>query len=75
MRPMAGFLMRNHLGFDFAETNTAREGQHLKPLREAETCTVDFELDLPEFYPGAFSFSPFISDRDATCARARGSYQ
>jgi hypothetical protein len=24
--------------------------------------TVDFHLDLPEWYPGAFSFSPAIAD-------------
>jgi len=67
VRPVAGFLMRNHLGCDFAATNTSDGGRDLKALREGETCTVDFELDLPEFYPAAFSFSPWISDRGDLC--------
>jgi lipopolysaccharide transport system ATP-binding protein len=67
IRPVIGFLMRNHLGCDFAETNTSSEGQNLRAMRKGETCTVDFELDLPEFYPAAFSFSPAISDRGETC--------
>jgi ABC-type polysaccharide/polyol phosphate transport system ATPase subunit len=61
-KPVAGFMLRNHLGIDFAETNTAREGHALPPLRMKEICTVDFHVDIPEFYPGAFSFSPWISD-------------
>jgi ABC-type polysaccharide/polyol phosphate transport system ATPase subunit len=67
MRPVVGFLIRNHLGCDFAETSTAAEGQNLKSMRAGETCTIDFELDLPEFYPAAFSFSPSISDREQVC--------
>jgi ABC-type polysaccharide/polyol phosphate transport system ATPase subunit len=62
-KPVAGFMLRNHLGIDFAETNTAREGHPLPPLQRNEVCTVDFHLDIPEFYPGAFSFSPYVSDR------------
>jgi hypothetical protein len=27
-----------------------------------DICTVDFYLQLPELYPGAFSFSPAIAD-------------
>jgi lipopolysaccharide transport system ATP-binding protein len=65
-RPTAGFLLRNHLGIDFAETDTAREGRNLPPMAEDDVCTVDFSLDIPEFYPGSFSFSPFISDGE-TC--------
>jgi len=63
----AGFLMRNHLGIDFAETSTAREGKSLIAMHAGETCTVDFELDLPEFYPGAFSFSPWIAEAAQVC--------
>jgi ABC-type polysaccharide/polyol phosphate transport system ATPase subunit len=59
--PVAGFMLRNHLGIDFAETNTAREGRSLPPMRANEVCTVDFHVDIPEFYPGAFSFSPYIA--------------
>ena len=64
--PVAGFMLRNHLGIDFAETNTAREGRPLPPLRRSEVCTIDFHVDIPEFYPGAFSFSPYVSD-EAIC--------
>ncbi|MBV8843742.1 MAG: ABC transporter ATP-binding protein, partial [Bryobacterales bacterium] len=31
-RPIVGFMFRNHLGVDFAGTNTAREGYDLPPL-------------------------------------------
>ena len=31
-RPIVGFMFRNHLGVDFAGTNTAREGQDLPPM-------------------------------------------
>lgn len=64
LRPVAGFLMRNHLGCDFAGANTSDEGRNLKAMRAGEICTVDFELDLPEFYPSAFSFSPWIAERE-----------
>jgi hypothetical protein len=30
-------------------------------------CTVDFHLDIPELYPGALSFSPFVSEGDSVC--------
>src|SRR5262249_3895508 len=46
-RPIVGFMFRNHLGVDFAGTNTAREGYHLPPLLEGEICTVDFYVELP----------------------------
>jgi hypothetical protein len=61
-RPAVGFMLRNHLGLDFTDTDTNREGQSLPPMREGEVSTVDFHLDIPEFYPGAFSFSPWISN-------------
>jgi lipopolysaccharide transport system ATP-binding protein len=61
-RPAAGFMLRNHLGLDFTDTDTDREGHSLAPMRRGEVSTVDFHLDIPEFYPGAFSFSPSVSD-------------
>ena len=61
-RPIVGFMLRNHLGVDFAGTNTAREGYDLPPLLMGETCTVDFYLDLPALYASLFSFSPAVAD-------------
>ena len=61
-RPIIGFMMRNHLGIDFAGTNTAREGFALAPIAAGATRTVDFEIVLPELYAGTFSFSPAIAD-------------
>jgi len=61
-RPAVGFMLRNHLGLDFTDTDTEREGHSLPPMRQGEISTVDFHLDIPEFYPGAFSFSPSVSD-------------
>ena len=61
-RPIVGFMMRNHLGVDFAGTNTMREGCELAPMSAGDVCTVDFYIDLPELYPGAFSLSPAIAD-------------
>ncbi len=60
--PNIGFMMRNHLGIDFAGTNTAREGCVLEPMRPDETRTVDFHIDLPELYAGSFSFAPAVAD-------------
>ncbi len=60
--PIVGFMMRNHLGVDFSGTNTAREGHELAPLQPGDVVTVDFHVELPELYPGTFSFSPAIAD-------------
>jgi lipopolysaccharide transport system ATP-binding protein len=60
--PIVGFMMRNHLGIDFAGTNTSREEYELPTMRAADIYTVDFHLDLPELYPGSFSFSPAVAD-------------
>jgi lipopolysaccharide transport system ATP-binding protein len=60
--PIAGFMFRNHLGVDFAGTNTAREGHTLPPMATGDLCTVDFHLDLPALYPSSFSFSPAIAN-------------
>ena len=61
-RPIVGFMFRNHLGVDFAGTNTAREGCDLAPLANGEICTVDFHLELPALYASLFSFSPAVAD-------------
>jgi ABC-type polysaccharide/polyol phosphate transport system ATPase subunit len=70
-RPVVGFLLRNHLGIDFAGTDTLREGVTMPPIEAGEACTVDFSLDLPELYPAFFSFSAGIADGafapDAVC--------
>lgn len=60
--PNVGFMMRNHLGLDFAGTNSVREGHQLPPMRAGDRLTVDFHLELPELYPADFSFSPAIAD-------------
>ena len=60
--PNVGFMMRNHMGLDFAGTNTAREGHQLRPLGPGGRVTVDFHLELPELYPAYFSFSPAVAD-------------
>jgi len=61
-RPIVGFMLRNHLGIDFAGTNTAREGFELASMIPGDVVTVDFDVDLPELYPANFSFSPAIAD-------------
>jgi ABC-type polysaccharide/polyol phosphate transport system ATPase subunit len=60
--PIVGFMLRNHLGIDFSGTNTAREGFELPPMAPGDMYTVDFHVDVPELYPGSFSFSPAIAD-------------
>lgn len=60
--PNVGFMLRNHLGVDFAGTNTKREGFDLPPMRAGDVYTVDFHLMIPELYPSEFSFSPAIAD-------------
>jgi lipopolysaccharide transport system ATP-binding protein len=65
--PGVGFMLRNHLGLDFAETSTSAEGQPLASLNAGETITVDFRLEIPELYPGSFSFSPWVKDDVEIC--------
>jgi ABC-type polysaccharide/polyol phosphate transport system ATPase subunit len=60
--PNVGFMLRNHLGMDFAGTNTAREGVAVPPMAPGDIFTVDFHLEIPELYPGSFSFSPAIAN-------------
>ncbi len=61
-QPNVGFILRNHLGIDFAGTNTLREGTELPPMNKGDIYTIDFHLDIPTLYPGHFSFSPAIAD-------------
>jgi len=60
--PVVGFMMRNHMGLDFAGTNTAREETDLPPMAAGDVYTVDFHLQIPHIYPSVFSFSPAIAD-------------
>ena len=60
--PIVGFMLRNHMGLDFAGFNTAREDFELPPMRSGDIYTVDFHVELPELYPSAFSFSPAVAD-------------
>ncbi|MDX2269280.1 MAG: ABC transporter ATP-binding protein [Bryobacter sp.] len=62
--PNIGFMLRNHMGVDFAGTNTLREGHSLPPLNPGDILTVDFRVTLPTLYPSHFSFSPAIADGD-----------
>jgi ABC-type polysaccharide/polyol phosphate transport system ATPase subunit len=61
-RPLIGVTLRNHLGVDFSTTNTAREGITLAPAHSGDIVTVEFRLQLPELYPGDFSFTVAIAD-------------
>ncbi len=60
--PNVGFMLRNHMGMDFAGTNTTREGYELPSMAAGDVYTVDFHIDLPELYQANFSFSPAIAD-------------
>ncbi len=60
--PIVGFMLRNHLGMDFAGTNTTREGYQLPAMYPGDIHTVDFHLELPALYATTFSFSPAIAD-------------
>ena len=61
-RPIVGFMFRNHLGVDFAGTNTGRERTDLPPMMIGDVCTVDFYLDVPQLYASSFSFSPAVAN-------------
>jgi lipopolysaccharide transport system ATP-binding protein len=60
--PIVGFMMRNHMGLDFAGSNTAREETDLPPMAAGDVYTVDFHLQIPQLYPSVFTFSPAIAD-------------
>lgn len=61
-RVRVGFLLRNHLGLDFAETTHG-----LAALEAGRTVTLAFDVEIPELYPGAFSFSPFVRADNEDC--------
>lgn len=61
--PEVGLLIRNHLGIAFCGATTRHANSSIRPLAAGERCTVDFAFNLPEFYPGFFSFSPSVGDR------------
>jgi len=63
-QPIVGYVLRNHLGLDFAVSNTLREGVVLPPLPAGRVMTVDFHLSIPELYPAGFAFSGAIADGD-----------
>ena len=65
--PDIGVRLRNHLGLDFAATSAVREGHATGVMISGEIVTMDFRFEIPELYPGAFSFSPWISDNGMTC--------
>lgn len=60
--PNVGFMLRNHMGLDFAGTNTMREDFELPSMHAGDVFTIDFHVQLPELYPSSFSFSPAIAD-------------
>ena len=64
--PNIGFMLRNHMGLDFAGSNTLREGHELPPMGAGDIVTADFYVDLPTLYPTHFSFSPAIADGNLT---------
>jgi ABC-type polysaccharide/polyol phosphate transport system ATPase subunit len=57
-----GFVLRNHLGLDFARVH-----HDLPPVAAGEMLTARFEVEIPELYPGSFSFSPFIESDNTVC--------
>ena len=68
--PDIGVRLRNHLGFEFAATSAAREGNAPGPIAAGATVTVDFHFEIPELYPGAFSFSPWVAEGPGTLCDA-----
>lgn len=66
-QPVMGFLVRDHLGVEFTGTDTELENLALHPLSEGERVTAEFRMQVPEFYPAPFSFSPFVRDGARLC--------
>ncbi len=67
LQPVTGFVLRNHLGLDFSQVDTDHENRRLPAMPQGAAYTVDFHLDIPELYPGAFSLSPWIADGESIC--------
>ena len=57
-----GFVLRNHLGFDFSEV-----AHRVSSVAAGIRHTISLRVELPELYPGAFSFSPFVSTCTGIC--------
>lgn len=68
-RPNVSVTMRNHIGLDFAVFNAAGNGVELPRMEPGDVCTVDFYLDVPELYPGNFSFSPSVVETSGAGAQ------
>ena len=60
--PNVGFILRNHLGVDFAGINTLSEGVEVPPMSPGDIHTVDFAFELPELHPDHFSFTPAVAN-------------
>jgi ABC-type polysaccharide/polyol phosphate transport system ATPase subunit len=60
--PEIGFVLRNHLGLDFSITSHS-----LSATPAGEVVTTAFELEVPELYPGSFSFSPWVKSDNTVC--------
>ena len=60
--PNIGFILRNHLGIDFAGINTLSEGVEVPPMSPGDIHTVDFAFELPELHPDHFSFTPAVAN-------------
>ena len=54
--PIVGFMMRNHIGLDFAGTNTAREAFDLPPMAAGDMYTVIFICSFPNCIHRRFPF-------------------
>jgi ABC-type polysaccharide/polyol phosphate transport system ATPase subunit len=72
-RPEARLLIRSHLGIAFCGISTRHALSSIRPLAPGERCTVDLAFNLPEFYPGFFSFSPSVSSPLAHARQEQGS--
>ena len=60
--PNIGFILRNHLGVDFAGINTLSEGVEVPPMSPGDVHTIDFAFELPELHPDHFSFTPAVAN-------------
>jgi len=66
-RPDVGFLIRNHIGLEFSQVSAADGGNPIAPIEAGERMVVEFQITIPELYPGSFSFSPWIKEDGDVC--------
>jgi hypothetical protein len=66
-RPDVGFLIRNHIGLEFSEVSAAGEGNPIAQIEAGDRMVVEFQITIPELYPGSFSFSPWIKEDGEVC--------